>query len=49
MISKRVYLTHFSARKAMEEMTDLHHELGDIKHSLRELHENTNKTKIGMP
>jgi hypothetical protein len=39
-----------SARKAMEKMVDLRHELGgDVKHSLMELHKNTNNTEIGMP
>ena len=31
----------------MERMTDLHNELGDIKQSLRKLHQNPNKTEIG--
>jgi HEAT repeat protein len=34
-------------RKAMEKMVDLRHELGgDVKHSLMELHKNTNNTEI---
>jgi hypothetical protein len=34
-------------RKAMEKMVDLRHELGgDVKHSLVELHKNTNNTEI---
>ena len=31
----------------MEKMNDLHHELGDIKVSLKELHKNPNNTDIG--
>ena len=31
----------------MERMTDLHNELGDIKQSLRRLHQNPNNTEIG--
>ena len=48
--SFRVALTFklFSARKAMEKMTDLHNELGDVKVSLKELHKNPNNTDIGM-
>ena len=32
----------------MEKITDLRHELGDIKVSLKELHKNPNNTDIGM-
>ena len=41
------YVSTVSARKAMERMVDLRHELGDIKLSLEELHKNPNNTDIG--
>ena len=37
----------FIARKGMEYMMELRHELGDIQHALKDLHMNPNKTTIG--
>ena len=35
------------ARRAMESMAELRHELGDIQQSLKDLHRDTNNTAIG--
>ena len=44
---RRHYLLCRIARKEMEHMLELRHELGDIQRALEDLHMNPNKTTIG--
>ena len=36
-----------TARKAMERMMEVRHDLGDIKQAMEHLHENPNNTVVG--